>query len=210
MPRRRLRQAGLLPAPAVSSDHDTGSDAQGHTAPTAFTVAANAAAIAGLPLDDAGDLEDARHGLIADEAAISVDGADGKSIWNTKEYAFVAGDAPKSVNPSLWRQAKLDGVHGLFKVTDGIYQLRGYDISNMTIIEGASGWIVVDPLTARETAAAAFARAKHLGEHPVVAVIFTHSHGDHFGGIDAIMPAVKDPADAAHRRAAALHGRGDE
>ena len=183
------------PAPPPQSSAGAGTDAEGHTAASAFTLAANAESVRGLPLDDPQDLEDVRRGLIASETAIEIESAGGKRIWSTKDYAFVEGDAPASVNPSLWRQAKLNGVHGLFKVVDGIYQLRGYDISNMTIIEGRSGWIVVDPLTARETAAAAFALArKHLGEHPVVAVIFTHSHGDHFGGIDAIMPSVADPA----------------
>jgi alkyl sulfatase BDS1-like metallo-beta-lactamase superfamily hydrolase len=183
------------PTASVPTAGDSGPDVQGHTAPTSFTVAANAKAVADLPLDDPQDFEDSRRGLIASEPAIELDGADGSRVWSTKDYAFVEGDAPASVNPSLWRQAKLNGSHGLFKVADGIHQLRGYDISNMTIIEGRTGWIVVDPLTARETAAAAFALArKHLGERPVVAVIFTHSHGDHFGGIDAIMPAVKDPA----------------
>jgi alkyl sulfatase BDS1-like metallo-beta-lactamase superfamily hydrolase len=182
---------GTAPQPAG----DLGADTEGHTAATAFTIAANAESVRDLPLDDPQDAEDVRRGLIASESAIEIEGAGGKSVWSTTDYAFIAGEAPNTVNPSLWRQAKLNNVHGLFKVVDGIYQLRGYDISNMTIIEGRSGWIVVDPLTARETAAAALALArKHLGEHPVVAVIFTHSHGDHFGGIDAILPSVKDAA----------------
>jgi alkyl sulfatase BDS1-like metallo-beta-lactamase superfamily hydrolase len=184
-----------LPTASVPTAADSGPDLQGHTAPSSFTVAANAKAVADLPLDDPQDFEDARRGLIASDPAIELEGAGGARVWSTKDYAFVEGDAPASVNPSLWRQAKLNGGHGLFKVADGIHQIRGYDISNMTIIEGRTGWIVVDPLTARETAAAGFALArKHLDERPVVAVIFTHSHGDHFGGIDAIMPAVKDPS----------------
>ncbi|HET9063099.1 MAG TPA: alkyl sulfatase dimerization domain-containing protein, partial [Candidatus Binatia bacterium] len=183
------------PTASVPAAADSGPDVQGHTAPTSFTVAANAKAVADLPLDDPQDYEDARRGLIASDPAIELEGAGGARVWSTKDYAFVEGDAPASVNPSLWRQAKLNGIHGLFKVADGIHQIRGYDISNMTIIDGRTGWIVVDPLTARETAAAGFALARtHLGQRPVVAVIFTHSHGDHFGGIDAIMPAVKDPA----------------
>jgi len=190
--------------PGAQSDPVTGADARGYTAPTSFTETANAESVRGLPLDDGQDSADAARGLIGSEPAIEIDGAAGNRIWSTNDYAFVKGDAPASVNPSLWRQAKLNGAHGLFKVVDGIYQVRGYDISNMTIIESDNGWIVVDPLTARETAAAAFALArKHLGEHPVVAVIFTHSHGDHFGGIDAILPSVKDPA--ALRIIAPLH-----
>ena len=82
-------------------------------------------------------------------------------IWDTRAYAFVNGDAPPSVNPSLWRQAKLNGIHGLFEVTDGVYQVRGYDVSNMTLIGGKTGWIVVDPLTsARDGRGRAGARAQ--------------------------------------------------
>ena len=122
--------------------------------------------------------------------------ADGEPVWDQPAYAFVDGDAPASVHPSLWRQEKLNNIHGLFKVTDGVYQLRGFDLSNMTLIESDNGWIVVDPLTARETAAEAlrFAR-RHLGAAPVVAMIFTHSHVDHFGGalgvLDVARPDVR-------------------
>jgi len=183
-------------------------DARGHTAPTPFTAAANAAAVTGLPLENPQDFEDARRGMVAGETEIEIESERGTRIWSTSDYEFVSGDAPASVNPSLWRQAQLNGVHGLFKVTDGIHQLRGYDLSNMTIIEGRSGWIVVDPLTAQETAAAAFALArKHLGERPVVAVIFTHSHVDHFGGIDGILSSAEDPATL---RIVAPHGFTEE
>ena len=168
-------------------------DAQGHTAPSRITADAQAAVARRLPLDDPGDFEDARRGLVASEPQVVVRDADGRTIWNTAAYGFVAGDAPASVNPSLWRQAKLNGVHGLFRVAEGIHQVRGYDLSNMTLIEGQTGWIVVDPLTARETAAAALAMARrHLGERPVSAVIFTHSHVDHFGGIEGVLPEGVD------------------
>ena len=107
----------------------------------------------------------------------------GKVIWDFDAFAFVNGAAPATVHPSLWRQALLNNHVGLFKVADGIWQLRGFDIANMTLIEGKTGWIVVDTLTARETAAAALAFARqHLGHKPVSAVVFTHSHADHFGG----------------------------
>jgi alkyl sulfatase BDS1-like metallo-beta-lactamase superfamily hydrolase len=97
------------------------------------------------------------------------------------------------VNPSLWRQERLNGIHGLFEVVPGVHQVRGYDISNLTLVDGETGWIVVDPLTARETAEAAMALARsHLGDRPVVAVIFTHSHLDHFGGIEGVLPQVPD------------------
>ena len=165
----------------------TGADAQGHTAPTPNTVAANAAVAAELPLADQQDFEDARRGLVASDPDVVIEGAGGARIWDTTADGFVKGDAPSSVNPSLWRQAKLNGIHGLFQVTDGVYQVRGYDISNMTLIRGQTGWILVDPLTAQETAAAALALVRrHLDSLPIVAVIFTHSHVDHFGGIRGV------------------------
>ena len=159
-------------------------DAAGNTAPTAQTAAANAAVKERLPLSDAQDFEDAKRGLIASDPALRVQTADGRTIWNMPAYDFIQGEAPPSVNPSLWRQARLNDIHGLFEVTEGVYQLRGYDLANMSLIEGQTGWIVVDPLTAKETAAKAIAFAReHLGDKPVTAVIFTHSHVDHFGGV---------------------------
>ena len=115
---------------------------------------------------------------------------DGISAWNRAAYDFVEGDSPQSVNPSLWRQAKLNNIHGLFKVTEGVYQIRGFDLANMTIIEGDTGWIIVDPLTNSETAAKALSFARqYLGSKPVTAMLFTHSHIDHFGGALAMLDA---------------------
>jgi alkyl sulfatase BDS1-like metallo-beta-lactamase superfamily hydrolase len=163
-------------------------DEHGFTAPTAITSEANASFGASLALADAQDFEDARRGLVESDPNAVIRSASGKT-WSQQLFAFVEGDAPASVNPSLWRQAKLNGIHGLFQVADGIYQVRGYDVSNMTWIRGKTGWIVVDPLLSVETAAAAVALArKHLGQDPVVAVIFTHSHIDHFGGVRAVLP----------------------
>jgi len=167
-----------------------GADPAGHTAPSAATAAANRAVREALNLADQQDFEDARRGLIATDPELRVVAADGTPVWDLPANAFIDGEAPDSVNPSLWRQARLNNIHGLFEVTDGVYQLRGYDLSNMTIIEGRTGWIVVDPLTARETAAAAFAFARrHLEPRPIVAVIFTHSHADHFGGVLGVLTA---------------------
>ena len=91
---------------------------------------------------------------------------------------------PPTVNPSLWRQAQLNNIHGLFQVDDGLWQARGYDISNVTFIAGDTGWVIIDPLTVEATARACLALAnEHLGERPVTAVIYTHSHTDHFGGV---------------------------
>jgi alkyl sulfatase BDS1-like metallo-beta-lactamase superfamily hydrolase len=171
-------------------------DAQGHTAPTPHTVAANAAVAAALPLADEEDFANARRGLIAREDDVVVTNDEGTSVWDTRRYAFVQGEAPASVNPSLWRQAKLNGVHGVFEVVAGVHQVRGYDLANMSIIQGKTGWIVIDPLGSRETSAAALALARRaLGERPIVAVVFTHSHLDHFGGIESVLP------DAAARAA---------
>jgi alkyl sulfatase BDS1-like metallo-beta-lactamase superfamily hydrolase len=163
---------------------ESGADEMGHTPPTAATIEANAAVLETLKGMSRQDFEDARRGLIASDSALRVTAASGAAIWDLTANAFIEGEAPDSVNPSLWRQARLNNIHGLFEVTRGIYQLRGYDLSNMTLIAGATGWIVVDPLTARETAAAAFAFARrHLPARPIVALIFTHSHIDHFGGV---------------------------
>lgn len=164
--------------PNADADADTAS------APTEITREANARVAGELPLSDPQDFDDAQRGLVASESDLRITGPGGALIWDMPSYAFVTGDAPASVNPSLWRHARLNNFHGLFKVADGIYQLRGYDVSNMSLIQTDTGWIVVDPLTAKETAARAMAFARrHLGDKPVVAVIFSHSHADHFGGV---------------------------
>ncbi|MEN8719517.1 MAG: alkyl sulfatase dimerization domain-containing protein [Oceanococcaceae bacterium] len=193
-----LRLAGALCAafvltacqPRVAVPLDDGADDAGHSPPTTATARANAAVAETLPLDDQRDFENARRGLIASADALVVTNTAGKAIWNQTDYAFQTGEAPASVNPSLWRQARLNAIHGLFKVSDRIYQLRGFDLANMTLIEGDSGWIIVDPLTTRETAAAAWEFAQqHLPPKPIAAIVFTHSHVDHFGGIAGLMSA---------------------
>jgi alkyl sulfatase BDS1-like metallo-beta-lactamase superfamily hydrolase len=146
------------------------------------TLKANEKFAQELNLDDQQDFEDAKRGLIARPEG-QIRDANGKVLIDFDAFKFVEGKAPPTVNPSLWRHAILNAQIGLFKVTDGIYQLRGFDVANMTLIEGKSGWIVVDTLTCRESAAAALAFArKHLGDKPVSAIVFTHSHIDHFGG----------------------------
>ncbi len=176
---------------------DPKADAMGHTPPTEDTIQQNARVRDELPLSDPQDFLDARRGLIASDPDLKVSKTGGPVIWDQPAYGFIKGDAPASVNPSLWRQAELNHIHGLFKVTDGIYQLRGFDLSNMSIIAGKTGWIIVDPLTTRETAARAIAFARsHLKSLPVVAVIYTHSHIDHFGGVQAVL----SPEEAAERK----------
>jgi alkyl sulfatase BDS1-like metallo-beta-lactamase superfamily hydrolase len=170
-----------------------GPDARGHLPASDATRRANAAVAAALPLGDPQDFDDALRGLVAREADAIVTDPSGRAVWDSRRYDFVDGDTPDSVNPSLWRQERLNGIHGLFEVVPGVHQVRGYDISNLTLVDGETGWIVVDPLTARETAEAAMALARsHLGDRPVVAVIFTHSHLDHFGGIEGVLPQVPD------------------
>ncbi|MFM9026225.1 MAG: alkyl/aryl-sulfatase [Planctomycetaceae bacterium] len=143
---------------------------------------------------DAAALEAARRGLVAAPSG-QVKDADGTVVWDFAAFDFVDGAAPETVNPSLWQQAIRNNQVGLFRVTDRIWQLRGFDLANMTLIRGDTGWIVVDTLTAAETAAAALAFAReHLGDTPVSAVIFTHSHIDHFGGVLGVISAEEAAA----------------
>lgn len=134
---------------------------------------------------DPADFERASRGLVAQHPTGQIEGAWGIA-WDVAKYDFIeqGSDNPDTVNPSLWRQAQLNNLHGLFEVGPGIWQARGYDISNITFIEGETGWIVIDPLTVEGCARDSLALAnEHLGERPVTAVIYTHSHTDHFGGV---------------------------
>jgi len=163
------------------------------TAASQFTLARNQAVYEQLDVADQQDFVDAERGLIARDETLQVKNAAGDVIWQPSQYNFVQGDAPATVNPSLWRQAKLNNLHGLYQVSEGIYQLRGYDLSNMSLIKGATGWIVVDPLTTKETAAAALAFARQqLGEIKITGVILTHSHVDHFGGVLSVLSPGQD------------------
>ena len=140
-----------------------------------------------LPFDDRADFDNARRGLLesVDQAVLN---ADGKTVWDLQRYAFLKGEAPATVNPSLWRIAQLNTIAGLFKVTDRIYQVRGLDLANMTLIEGEHGLIVMDPLLSVETARAGLAMYfRHRPQRPVVAVIYTHPHVDHFGGVRGVV-----------------------
>ncbi len=140
-----------------------------------------------LPFADRSDFDNARRGLIeaVDQPVVN---ADGKAVWDLQRYAFLNGEAPATVNPSLWRIAQLNSIAGLFKVTDRIYQVRGLDLANMTLIEGEHGLIVMDPLLSVETARAGLAMYfRHRPQRPVVAVIYTHPHVDHFGGVRGVI-----------------------
>jgi alkyl sulfatase BDS1-like metallo-beta-lactamase superfamily hydrolase len=168
-----------------------------------------------LPLDDPRDEANVRRGKLAEIPGGVILDKQGKTVWDRRPYEFLQSkDAPDTVNPSLWRQARLDAVHGLFEVVPGkIWQIRGYDISVMTIIRGKSGWIVVDPLLSEETAAAGWklfadtveAKDKAL---PIRAVIFSHSHSDHFGGVGGIV--TPEQVKAGKVRIIAPHGFSEE
>jgi alkyl sulfatase BDS1-like metallo-beta-lactamase superfamily hydrolase len=165
---------------------------------TAATAAANAAWLQRLPFADRADFEAAERGLVARPAGDAIGGAGGAPAWSFRAYDFEGAEAaPPSVNPSLWRQARLNNSAGLFRVTDRIYQVRGHDLSNMNVIEGDTGLIVMDPLITAETARAGMALYfAHRPKRPVVAVIYTHSHVDHFGGVRGVV----DVADVAAGR----------
>lgn len=155
---------------------------------SAATVQAQKAFSASLPADDRQDFDFADRGFVATRADPLIKREDGQVAWNLAAYDFLKGPAPATVNPSLWRQAQLLSKHGLYKVSDRVWQVRGFDISNITFVQGDTGWIVIDPLTMKETAQAALelVNAK-LGKRPVKAVIYTHSHSDHFGGVRGVV-----------------------
>jgi alkyl sulfatase BDS1-like metallo-beta-lactamase superfamily hydrolase len=152
--------------------------------PTAVIESANTEHLDGFPFADTRDFADADRGFIAALQPCVVKAADGRVVWDNDVYGFLTGDAPTSVHPSLWRQSTLAAKQGLYEVVEGVYQVRGLDLSNVSFIEGDTGIIVIDPLVSTETAAAALGLYRaHRGDRPVVAVIYTHSHVDHFGGV---------------------------
>lgn len=154
-----------------------------HKPPTAVIQAAHGEH--SLPLHDTTDFDDADRGFIAALSPCVIKAADGRVVWDNDAYSFLDGAAPTSVHPSLWRQSQLTAKQGLYQVVPGIYQVRGFDISNISFVEGDTGLIVIDPLVSTEVAAAALDlyRAHRGADRPVVAVIYTHSHVDHFGGV---------------------------
>jgi alkyl sulfatase BDS1-like metallo-beta-lactamase superfamily hydrolase len=143
-----------------------------------------------LSADDRQESEFSLRGFIAADPAVDIRAKDGKTVFDTRPYGFLGVDSPNpdTVPPALWRHARRNAVHGLFKVTDGVYQVRGYDVANITFIEGKTGYIAVDPLMSVETARAALELLyRHLPAKPVVAVIYTHSHADHWAGVKGIV-----------------------
>jgi len=154
-----------------------------------LTAALNRAVLESLPFADTQDFDDAGRGLLAALPELEIKNDQGRIVWSLRDYAFLADEqSPPTVNPSLWRQARLNMHHGLFQVTDRIYQIRGFDISNMTLIEGDRGVIVIDPLISTEVARAGLALYRQVrGDRPVTAVIYSHSHTDHHGGVRGVV-----------------------
>lgn len=192
LPLSMLLWAGLTVPPAAADDLQTKADALRKPA-TSATKAANEAVLQALPFSNRDDFAEAQRGLVARLDPTVVRSASGLPVWNLDAYSrFVGLDtpAPETVNPSLWRQLQLLTIAGLFQVTDRVYQVRGYDLSNVSIIEGDTGLIVIDPLISSETARASLdLYYKHRPKKPVVAVIFTHSHVDHYAGAAGIVTA---------------------
>jgi alkyl sulfatase BDS1-like metallo-beta-lactamase superfamily hydrolase len=153
------------------------------------TLAANAAMASTLPFANRQDFEDAMRGFVGTMPDALVPGTGPRPVWTMKPYDFLKADQPTdTVNPSLWRQAQLNAIHGLFKVTDRVFQVRGFDLANMTIVEGDTSLIVIDPLLAAETARAALdLYYQHRPRKPVGTVIYSHGHADHFGGVKGVV-----------------------
>ena len=157
---------------------------------TAQTKSANDALYGQLPFTDKTDFMNAHKGFIAPLPSELIKGKQGNVVWDPQQYAFIkeGEKAPDTVNPSLWRQSQLINIGGLFQVTDGVYQIRNLDLSNMTIMEGKAGITVIDPLVSAETAKVGMdLYYKNRGKRPVVAVIYTHSHVDHYGGVRGVI-----------------------
>ena len=143
--------------------------------------------MADLDFSDRSDFDDVDRGFVGTLEDPVITATDGHVVWDCSKYDFITGDAPDTADPSLWRQGKLAAKHGLFEVTDGVYQVRGLDLSNMSLVETGSGVIVIDPLMSNESAASALALYRqHRGDRPVKALIITHSHADHYGGTAAV------------------------
>lgn len=160
----------------------------------AATARANAEFADRLPLGQRDDFEAASRGRIAGVPEGGIAAPGGRKAWDIADFDFLKTDCPATVNPSLWRMAQLNAISGLFEVTDGVWQARAFDYANMTIIRGDTGWILVDPLMAKQASAAALKVVNEtLGERPVSAVIITHTHPDHFGGIRGVVDAGNPP-----------------
>ncbi|XRF78117.1 MBL fold metallo-hydrolase [Vibrio mytili] len=182
---RQLGTLGLAMLVMLSANASDPKDA------TTSTIDVNNQVKQDLPFSDKKDFENAQKGFIAKQDVVTIKNEKGDVVWDLEAYKKYIGldkPSPDTVNPSLWRNAQLNMINGLFEVTDGIYQVRGYDLSNITFIKGDTGWIVFDPLISQETAKAALDFInKELGERPVTGVFYSHSHLDHFGGVRGVV-----------------------
>lgn len=171
---------------------------------TEATKKANAAVLQALDFADRQDFEDAERGLIARPEKLTIKDEKGGVVWDLEQYkTYIADDkpAPDTVNPSLWRNAQLCMKHGLYKVADRIYQVRGYDLANISFVQGDTGWVVLDTGSNLETGKVAYELiSEHLGRRPVLGVVYSHSHGDHFGGVRGLV----DEADVRAGKVAIL------
>lgn len=194
VPYRSLVTACVVAIALIAcSDSNTptsGSDSVQPKDATTATKQANAKVYESLPFADKQDFDFATRGFIGRPKSLVIKDAKGNVVWDMESYAFIMDDkkAPDTVNPSLWRNAQLCKHAGLYKVIDRVYQVRGYDLSNITFVQGDKGWIVFDPLICAETAKAAYDLVtEHLGKKPVFAVIYSHSHVDHYGGVRGVV-----------------------
>ena len=185
------RALALAVALAVSGTFMTsviGEAAEGPKEASSYTIQANNEVYNKLDFNDEQEREFASRGLIAAPEKLEIKNDQGKVVWSQVAYAFLDKKAPDTANPSLWRNAQLNHYYGLFKVTDDIYQVRGYDMSNITFVKGNTGWIIFDPLMSVECSKAAKQLVdEQLGVFPVKAIIYSHSHIDHYGGVRGIL-----------------------
>ena len=166
---------------------ERGRSGSGPKPATELTAARNREAASALPPGEE-DFEEARRGLVAGFDPARVEGEGGRTVWELESYDFLEGEPPDTVHPSLWRQGRLGRIAGLFELAPGFYQLRGFDLSNMHVVEGREGIVVIDPLVSVESAAAALALYReHRGKRPVTGLVYTHSHVDHFGGAKGVL-----------------------
>ncbi len=209
MPNRIVRcTATLLVVAIFGCNADTQPNSSTEVnAPSQATRAKQQALRESLPFSDRRDFDEHQRGFVAAPAYRRIESEAGDTVWDIGQYDFLlTGETYDSIHPSLQRQATLNMNYGLYEVVPGkIYQVRGFDLSNMTLIKGDTGWIIFDVLLVRETAAAALAFAnEQLGERPVVAVIYSHSHADHFGGIRGVV----DEADVVSGKVRIIAPRG--
>ena len=144
--------------------------------------------------EDVQDFKDAQKGLISRLEPGVIHDADGKVVWDIDQFQFMQGECPETVNPKLWRQGQLNSMQGLFEITPGIYHIRAFDLSNMSIVESDNGIIIVDPLVSCECAAAGLKIYEaHRGKRKVMGMIYSHSHGDHYMGAAGVLPTGAVP-----------------